>query len=74
MISFTGYDIMQDNLEDFLNKQGYTLNGWGNSLTKAIRHVKVLETWGFLSTDEAQRIYNRITVRVILQAEVKDVY
>lgn len=69
MISMRGYDIMEDNLEDFANKQGYTLHGWGSELTKAIRYTKVLETWGFISPEEAQLIYNKITIRVIMYAD-----
>lgn len=69
MINMGHYNVMQDNLEDYLNKQGYTLNGWGDNLTKAIRYVKVLETWGFVNEKEAQLIYNKITIRVITQAQ-----
>jgi len=69
MISMSGYDIMTDNLEDFLNKQGYTLNGWGNELTKAIRYTKILQMWGFIDDEQAQLIYNKITVRVMIQAQ-----
>lgn len=72
MISMSGYDIMEDNLEDFLNKQGYTLRGWGDALTKAIRNANVLEMWGFIDRDEAQRIYNKITIRVIMMAQEKE--
>ena len=60
---------MEDNVEDFLNKQGYTVNRWGDSFTKAIRYTKVLETWGFISTEEAQLIYNKVMIRVIMYAQ-----
>ena len=66
MIDFSCYDIMSDNVEDFVNKQGYTVNGWGNSFTKAIRCAKVLETWGFISPEEAQLIYNKVVAHVIM--------
>ena len=73
MISMSCYDIMHDDVESFANKQGYTVGQWAETFTHAIRYTKVLQTWGFVSDEEAQRIYNKITVTIMCYAqEIKE--
>ena len=69
MINFSCYDIMSDNIEDFINKQGYTVHGWGKNFTDAIRYANVLEMWGFISSEEAQLIFNKVMIRVFMYAQ-----
>ena len=68
MISMTGYDVMEDNIKDFAEKQGYTV-AFDDALTKALRYAKVLQIWGFIDEEETQRIFNRILIRIIAYSD-----
>ena len=73
MLTFSCFDVMHDNVEDFINEQGYTVGKWGEMFTHSIHYVKALETFGFISNQEAQRIYNKIMITVMAYAqEIKE--
>lgn len=72
MINFGWYDIWKDSLEEYIDKQGYTLDPWWTAMyEKCLKSVLLLNIFGFMPEKEMQRIHRAICVRIMLEAKEK---
>ena len=72
MIDLNWYDIWKDNLADYLDKHGYTLDPWWTKMYELLmKDALMLNLFGFLDESEMQRIHRAIAVRIMLESKEK---
>ena len=72
MIDLNWYDIWKDNLADYLDKHGYTLDPWWcDTYERLMKDALMLNLFGFLDESEMQRIHRAIAVRIMLESKEK---
>lgn len=72
MINFGWYDIWTDNLAEYIDKQGYTLNPWWIAMyERCFKSALLLNIFGFMDDEEMQRLHRVIAIRIMLEAEEK---
>ena len=72
MIDLNWYDIWKDNLADYLDKHGYTLDPWWTAMyERCLKSVLILNLFGFIDDEEMARLHRVIAIRIMLESTEK---